>query len=120
MPWNDKIDIRFEFRIFVCNKILTGVSQQSSKLLTQFSMEELEIIEKSLNNISFLDKVCYDTYVGDVYVDIETRICHLIELNPFGCHSGAGAALFNWVEDYDLLHGLVSKPEFRYLSNINF
>ena len=73
-------------------------------------------MQYSLNNITFLDKVCYDTYVGEVYVDLENGICHLIELNPFGC---LDAALFNWIDDYDLLHGL-SQPEFRYLSVINF
>jgi hypothetical protein len=121
MPFNHKIDQRYEFRIFVVNNKLTAVSQQNRYELHQFSSKELKAIEYSLNNISFLDKCPYTTYVGDVYIDIETKTCNLIELNPFGAHSGAGAALFNWIIDYDLLHGLTdTQPEFRYLSVINY
>ena len=121
IPWNNQIESRHEFRIFVVNNKLTGVSQQNRYDLYQHSTEELEAFESALNNISFLDKCPYATYVADVYVDIQTKRCCLIELNPFGAHSGAGAALFNWMVDYELLHGLTDKPpELRYLSVINY
>jgi hypothetical protein len=118
MPWNDYIDDRYEFRIFVVNYKLTAVSQQNFKKLYNYSCEELEIFEHALNNISFIKLTPYKTYVCDVYVNMETQTCHLIELNPFGAHSGAGSALFNWIDDYDILHGL-RDTEFRYLSIIN-
>ncbi len=116
IPWNNDIDDRYEFRIFVVDGKLTAVSQQNARKLYHYSSEEIDIIEYALNNISF--NVPYTTYVGDVYINIETHTCHLIELNPYGAHSGAGAALFNWIDDYDILHGLSDSPEFRYLSII--
>ena len=121
MPWNYAIEAKYEFRIFVVDGILTSVSQQNRYDLYNYTAEELEIIVNALNNISFLKSCGYATYVGDVYIDMETEVCKLIELNPFGAHSGAGAALFNWKTDYDILHGKNdSQPEFRYLSVINF
>ena len=121
MQWNENIDTRYEFRIFVVNNKLVAISQQNKYELYQYSSIELDIIEHALNNISFLDSGPYPTYVGDVYVDMETKICCLIEFNPFGVFSGAGAALFNWRDDYDILHGLTNMPpEFRYLSIINY
>jgi len=121
IPWNPKIDIKFEFRIFVLDGQLTGVTQQSRSMNFQHSAEELEAIEHAINNISFIASVPYKTFVGDVYIDIDTKICHLIELNPFGPHSGAGASLFDWVDDYKRLHGmLIENPQLRYLSAINY
>lgn len=120
MPWNSVIEPRYEFRIFVVNNKLVAVSQQNSKELYAYSSKELKRIEKALGNISFIVNGLYDTYVGDVYVDGD--VCKLIEINPFGASSGAGAALFNWVTDYNLLHGLSENDniEFRYLSIINY
>jgi hypothetical protein len=119
MPWNNNIEPRSEFRIFVVNDKLTAVSQQNRHDLYQYSKKELKIIEHALNDITFLTNTPYGTFVGDVYIDLESKTCKLIELNPFGAHSGAGASLFNWIDDYDILHGN-SQPEFRYLSIIAF
>lgn len=121
IPWNTKIIPRYEFRIFVVNNKLTGISQQNTIELYQYSAKELSILEYAFSNIQFLNNGLYTTYVADVYVDIKTKNCHLIELNPFGAHSGAGAALFNWIDDYNALNGIIdSLPEFRYLSIINY
>jgi len=122
VKWDDKIDLRYEFRIFVVNNKITGISQQSKKLFN-YSQEELETIEKALNNISFINELPYDTCILDVYIDMENCICNLIEINPFGAHCGAGASLFKWDDDYDLLNNnnLINNHiiEFRYLSIIN-
>jgi len=121
VPWQNKIDTRNEFRIFIHNKKLVAASPQKYWELNQHSQEELEAIEYALTYIKFIDQVSYDTFVADVYIDIETRICQLIELNPFGAHSGAGASLFNWETDYDLLHGKNhDQIELRYVSAINY
>jgi len=122
VPWQDKIDSRCEFRIFVVNKKLVAASPQRFWELQQYSIEELEDISYALTNIKFINDVIYTTFVGDVYIDIETKVCHLIELNPFGAHSGAGSSLFNWKTDYDLLHGInhYKEIELRYLSAINY
>lgn len=119
MPFNHKIQAKYEFRIFVVNNKLTGISQQNSYELHNYSKDELDDIERVLNNISFLESCPYRTYVADVYIDMEANQCNLIECNPFGAHCGAGSALFNWITDYDMLYNLTSDlPELRYLSVI--
>ncbi len=120
IPWNDVIDPRCEFRIFVVNRKLTAASPQKWFELNQYSIEELEAFENALSNIKFIDTCPYETFVADVYIDVNTEICHLIELNPFGAHSGAGASFFNWIDDFDQLHGLTNRIELRYLSIINY
>jgi hypothetical protein len=118
VPWNDTIDPRCEMRIFVVNGKLTAASPQRYWELHQHTSEELEAFEYALNNITFLDKVLYKTFVADIYVNVSERVCHLIELNPFGAHSPAGSSMFNWIDDYDILYGN-APAEFRYLSAIN-
>ena len=119
VPWNELIIPRYEFRIFVVNNKLTGASPQNFWELYQYSQEELEIFEVALSNIKFIGYVQYHTFVADVYIDMETKTCNLIELNAFGAHCGAGSSLFNWITNYDVLHGM-SQPELRYLSIINY
>lgn len=119
IPWNELIIPKYEFRIFVVNNKLTGASPQKFWELYQYSQEELEIFEVALSNIQFIGYVQYHTFVADVYIDMETKTCNLIELNAFGAHCGAGSSLFNWITDYDVLHG-ISQPELRYLSIINY
>ena len=145
MPWNYKIDLRYEFRIFVieptnllsqifdppCHKLVAS-SKVEGKISAacpqlwyecfQYSELELEIIEHALSNIDFIDNFEHKTFIADVYIDIDEKMCHLIELNPFGAHCGAGSELFNWITDYNVLHGIgdTNKPELRYLSIINF
>lgn len=123
IPWNDKIDPRFEFRIFVVNNRLVAASPQRWWELIQHTIEELELFEEAFSNISFINHVHnpYHTFIADVYVDIESKSVKLIELNPFGAHCGAGSSLFNWIGDYDLLHGKNTEyAELRYLSAINY
>ena len=104
MPWADSFE--YEFRIFVVNKRITAASPQRWWEIKQFSSDEIEKIECALTNVRFIKEVQYDTFIADVYVDMETSECKLIELNPFGAHSGAGSSLFNWETDYNVLHGL--------------
>lgn len=120
IPWNDNITKKYEFRMFIVNRKITAISQQFWDQLYQYSTEELDIIEEVLLGVQFIKHMPYNDCVADVHVDIENKRCNLIELNPFGAHSGAGSALFNWITDYDLLQGLKLEPEFRYLSIINY
>lgn len=120
IPWNENINERHEFRIFVVNGKLVGASIQKWWDLIQHSSEELEIFEHVLSNIQFLNSFENKTFIADVYVNVHTESCHLIEVNPFGAHCGAGSSLFNWITDYDLLHGKNEKIELRYLSLINY
>ena len=118
IPWNDNIDVRNEFRIFVVNNKLSCASPQRWWEVHNYSPDELEYIEKALNNIKFIGKIPYNTFVADVYINHKS--CNLIELNPFGAHCGAGSSLFNWIDDYDQLHGKCNNSELRYLSIIKY
>ena len=117
-PWNDKINARNEFRLFVVNRKITGASPQKWAQCHNYTEDELDIVENSILNADLLRFSPYDTFVADVYIDFDTKICHLIEFNCFGDHSGAGSSLFNWRTDRDILYGL-TQPELRFLSPIN-
>ena len=118
VKWDDKIELRNEFRIFVYNKKITGISQQSKKLFN-YTQDELEIFQEAFENIDFIKNLPYKDCILDVYVNIELKKCILIEINPFGAHCGAGSSLFKWDDDYELLHSNLDSVEFRYLSIIN-
>lgn len=122
IPWNKNIKHKNEFRLFVVNNKLTGASiQRWYDEYIQHTSEELEAFEEALLNIDFLNVFEYKDFILDVYIDIKTKKCHLIEVNPFGSHCGAGSSLFNWITDYDILHGQCGNEiEFRYLSSINY
>lgn len=115
IPWKMDIELdpQYEFRVFVVNGKLCAACPQRWFDQYQYSEQELDRIEKALLNINFNQ---YQTYIADVYI---TDHCELIEFNPFGAHSGAGSQLFNWITDYDLLHGK-GTPELRYRSAIGY
>lgn len=121
IPWNEYIEPRYELRIFVVHGKLTAASPQRYWELNQYSSEELDAFETALRDIVFIPHLPYHTFVADVFLNIDTSTCHLIEANPFGAHSGAGSSFFNWIDDYALLHGtLENQAEFRYLSTIHY
>lgn len=122
IPWNKNIKPKNEFRLFVVNNKLTGASiQRWYDERIQHTSEELEAFDEALLNIDFLNAFEYKDFILDVYIDVKTNLCHLIEVNPFGAHCGAGSSLFNWVTDYDILHKPNdNKIELRYLSSINY
>lgn len=114
IPWKEKIEKRYEFRIFVKNGRLVGVSQQWWNEVFNYTEDELRDIEYVFNNIVLKDEVQYTDYIADVYVD--GRECKYIEINPYGAHIGAGSALFNWITDESLLNGCENELEIRYMS----
>ena len=116
MPWNPDIEDKFEFRLFVRNNKITGLSQQFYFKNFNYSYEELDFIEKAVLKAPFLKVAPYNDYIADVYV--KNGKCYLIEYNPFGAGSGAGSALFNWKTDYDVLYGSITPAEFKFLSMI--
>lgn len=128
MEWNESIDLKFEFRIFVYNKKITAISQQSKKLFN-FTQDELDLIELSLTKFiesKTVENLPYHTFILDTYIDINEALCKIIEINPFGAHCGAGSSLFQWDKDFDILHGNFDilhsnsdQIELRYLSIIN-
>ena len=121
VPWNPKIDSRNEFRLFVVDRKLTCCSPQKWWECHNYTDDELVIVENAIINCSIYTDSPYETFVADVYIDFEEKVCKLIELNCHGDHSGAGSSLFNWITDRDLLYGKspYKLPEMRYLSVIS-
>lgn len=116
-PWLDQIEKKNEFRVFVHNGAVTGVSQQHWKELFCYSAEELQAVQKAIANASFLKPglAPYHSFVADVWVSFDDEKCHLIEYNPFGAHCGAGSALFEWQRDHEILYGK-QEAQFRFTS----
>lgn len=117
MPWRDGIEKRNEFRVFFCDGRVTGVSQQHWYECFSYSDDELDAVERAITEAFFLsvDGSPFAQFVADVWVSFENAVCHLIEYNPFGAHSGAGSSLFEWVADFDQLYGRNGQaPELRF------
>ena len=80
-PWNDKINARNEFRLFVVNRKITAASPQKWAQCHNYTEDELDIIEEAILNADLLRCSPYDTFVADVYIDFDVKECHLIEFN---------------------------------------
>jgi len=116
IPWNDNINQRNEFRLFVINNKIVALSPQKYWECHNYSEEELEAVEYAVLNSEIISP--YKTYIIDAWIDFINKKLHVIEFNCFGDHSGAGSSLFNWHKDRDILYGK-AQPEFRFLSMIN-
>lgn len=117
VPWNNAIDSRNEFRLFVANNRVVALSPQRYWECHDYTSDELDAVEEAVLKAA-LDSP-YNWFIVDAWVDFEKRKLHVIEFNCFGDHSGAGSSLFNWIEDHDLLYGKREGIEFRFLFPFN-
>lgn len=106
--WMDKMPQDHEFRCFVHNKRITGISQYHCYYPFE-ALQDREHAQRVRDEIvayhdEIKDGLPLPSYVMDVVV-FPDYSCHLIELNPFGSNMSSGAALFNWLTDEDLLYG---------------
>jgi len=98
-----KLDVSYEFRGFVCKKVLTAVCQYNDMCFyPHLKGKEVEIVDKLFNFfLTIRDLVGYDAYVLDfVIIGEDVKI---IEINPFGLMTGS--SLFQWEADRYLLQG---------------
>jgi hypothetical protein len=99
LPWKD---IKEEFRLFVCNKSLTAISQQN---YTQKLNVDKNVLERYVSIIcDFYDKQIVNKieHVDDYTIDIaitEKGTPYFIEINSFGKEYVAGSSLFHWIND---------------------
>jgi hypothetical protein len=86
--WDDNMNIRHEFRCFVRNGQLIGISQYD--LYLDLNYMECELRQLTYNIKNFIDSLQYDelNYVADVLVDDKTH-CSLIEINPYDVTTSA-------------------------------
>lgn len=113
-PWRSEIDIGREFRVFVCNKRVTAISQYDSYNNHGWEQDKDMIHDIVYKTISLYDNTnyFYDNCVMDIYVNVQNDV-ELIEFNSFGMEMASGSALFEWVKDRNQLYGLTDYIEVR-------
>lgn len=94
-----------EVRCIVYLSKLVAVSS-----LLELSKEQKYKLENKISQI-VLDCPYRDSVLDLVIFKDDIK---LIEVNNFGADSPAGAGLFNWKEDYFILHGGFTEVEYRY------
>jgi hypothetical protein len=106
--WKENIEPYNEFRVFVENGEIIGISQQciyeiypEIRYLVNDPEDFYSRAQNLWNNIYGVlgEKFKYKDAVLDIYVDTETGDHHLIEINAIGGWGPAGSALYNWVEE---------------------
>ncbi len=119
VPWNDAITPKSEFRVFVCNRHVTAVTQQRWSRDFAYTDQEVQVIETSIMNSKFWINLPYEDVVADVYVDFNTQTAHLIECNPFGIFGPSASGLFSWKFDDHILYFTKPSqvPELRLVKN---
>jgi hypothetical protein len=125
MKWID-LNPDKEFRIFVYNNNITGISIQHiysyNKWINSLSTSDIELliknIKKYFNNIfkekwnKTITSTLVSNYTFDLVLNKDNEF-YFIEPNPFGSKYSAGSALFHWITDHDILHSS-NDIEFRY------
>jgi hypothetical protein len=112
VEWNSEITRRSEFRLFMVDRKIVAVSQQYWYQLQSYTDDEIDTIKKLTENPPFItEEIYYNSCVFDTYIDFENGSIHLIECNP---PLSSGSALFNYLDDVDVLNGKAT-PELRIL-----
>jgi len=124
--FKQNLDIRKEFRVFIRENKITAISQQSLYYVNDIleplnDNEKNDMIHKWVNIIkSYFEtdvkpKITHiDSYVMDFAI-LSDDTPYFIELNSFGKEYASGSALFDWIQDYNILYGLKEDIiEFRY------
>jgi hypothetical protein len=128
IPWKE-INKDYEFRVFVHNNLITGISQQDCYIPSGFKESEIQLIIDTLMNYHrevVLQKIKLTEYSYDVVIlgvsdtfhpfldgDLDVQ-AYFIETNPFGKEYSSGSALFHWLKDEKILYG-TDKAQFRYV-----
>jgi hypothetical protein len=106
--WVD-IEAGNEYRVFVNNRRVTAISQQS--LYNVFERKDEESRAQSLQLIVdyfstvIKERITHcDSYVYDFAI-LKENIPYFIEINPFGKEYASGSSLFHWLLDEDKLYG---------------
>lgn len=124
LPWlnQTKTDLDMEFRLFVHNRRVVGISQQrwhtvNEKLRDVNKPDIINIVRKIVGyfNTVINKKI---THVNSYTVDLmmlKDESVYFIEINSFGKQYAAGSGLFHWLTDEQILYSDGSTVEFRYV-----
>lgn len=104
-PWNDNIKLFREFRVFIEDNKVIGITQQAiyeiyQECITIYSKMTQEIVEqaqKLWDNIK--DMLEYQDATLDVWLNSNNEM-DLIEINAYGGWSAAGSGWFDWENDF--------------------
>jgi hypothetical protein len=112
LPWNDMIQERDEFRVFVCDKRITAISQYNIhedyglKHTDLFKLAKIiiDLVKYKVINIinSLPPSFTVDVFISDID-NLSNNM--IIEVNSFGKELAAGSCLFNWTKDHAQLYG---------------
>lgn len=103
-----------EFRCFIRNKRLVGISQREVSQFYPFVGKDKEDIVRDIGSFfaeQVLPKFPLDDYVMDVVRHCKDKVS-LVDINPYGVTTDS--LLFDWSEEVLLQGGDV--PEFRFIS----
>ena len=114
MDYNFKIDKYGEFRVFIHNSKVTGISQSYCYDYINYSDFMIQKIIKIIMDSKFWETLLYKSFVADIWIDTCNDKLLLIECNPFYAFSATGSALFHWIDDYKVLYEQ-EESEFRYI-----
>jgi len=113
-----------EFRCYVKDKRITAISQYQCYIYFE-SLQDRDYVLRIRDTIdafheTIKDNLPFQSYVMDVVIFPDSFNCMIVEFNPFGPHLSSGAALFNWIKDFDLLTGVTQneKPVIRILKKL--
>jgi hypothetical protein len=121
VPYDQNWEIFRELRVFVRKNKVTAISQYIISKSSLFSaMSNNDLIELANNIITYinstlppiLDIIGTHDVVCDLYLNPDETF-KIIELNSFGYCFSAGAALFHWQNDRDILYGKNDDVYFR-------
>jgi hypothetical protein len=146
-PWISNLNRHREFRVFVCRKRVTAISQQSlydpNSILSLLSdprdvatviqnwcrrllpyiknvvIPKITWMEEFVMDIVLLGPTSTPSRVVDL-TNPELLVPYFIETNPFGFAYSSGSSLFHWVNDYAELYGLQRAPESESASDEHF
>lgn len=111
-PFDARIRPENEYRVFILNGTLVGISQQHLYDILPMTPQPHVLFGAITNWLTRHSPLPWIDVVLDVFVD-NTGTCHLIEVNPGAPWASTGSALFTWDELIAFKHGLF--VEIRYL-----
>ena len=122
IKWIENYDIDKEFRVFVFENKIRAISTQHiykiNHWLNSLTDDQISsLIEDMIYyfEINIRDKLTFlGNYVMDIYYTGDNW--YFIEPNTYGAEYASGSALYHWHNDNDLLNGLSSDIELRYVN----
>jgi len=106
--WLPGLNGKMEFRCFVKNNVMTGISQYNDILMIEELLSEKNCrhikrkLHKFWNDYARKILLCLSDYVVDLAI-LDDGSVSVVELNPF--LTNTSAALFNWETDSIILRG---------------